>query len=82
MYLCLKSTHFICVAPIYKPHIVCSDGDGMHGSISPDAINQVHDGRGVSGLMQSLWPSGRGILVCCIMSWYFVVLGFNKTALF
>ena len=34
-----KSTHFICVAPIYKPHIVCSDGDGMHGSISPDAIN-------------------------------------------
>ena len=32
-------THFICVAPIYKPHIVCSDGDGMHGSISPDAIN-------------------------------------------
>ena len=33
MYLCLKSTHFICVAPIYKPHIVCSDGDG------PDAIN-------------------------------------------
>ena len=83
MYLCLKSTHFICVAPIYKPHIVCSDGDGMHGSISPDAINnQVHDGRGVSGLMQSLWPSGRGILVCCIMSWYFVVLGFNKRALF
>ena len=39
MYLCLKSTHFICVAPIYKPHIVCSDGDSMHGSISPDAIN-------------------------------------------
>ena len=39
MYLCLKSTHFIYVAPIYKPHIVCSDGDGMHGSISPDAIN-------------------------------------------
>ena len=39
MYLCLKSTHFICVVPIYKPHIVCSDGDGMHGSISPDAIN-------------------------------------------
>ena len=39
VYLCLKSTHFICVAPIYKPHIVCSDGDGMHGSISPDAIN-------------------------------------------
>ena len=73
MYLCFKSTHFICVAPIYKPHIVCSDGDG------PDAINQVHDGR---GLMQSLWPSGRGILVCCIMSWYFVVLGFNKRALF
>ena len=36
VYLCLKSTHFI--APIYKPHIVCSDGDGMHGSISPDAI--------------------------------------------
>ena len=36
---CLKSTHYICVAPIYKPHIVCSDGDGMHGSISPDAIN-------------------------------------------
>ena len=35
MYLyivCLKSTH-TCVAP------VCSDGDGMHGSISPDAIN-------------------------------------------
>ena len=30
---------YICVAPIYKPHIVCSDGDGMHGSISPDAIN-------------------------------------------
>ena len=24
----------------------------------------------------------RGILVCCIMSWYFVVLGFNKRALF
>ena len=39
VYLCLKSTHFICVAPIYKPHIACSDGDGMHGSISPDAIN-------------------------------------------
>ena len=39
MYLCLKCTHFICVAPKYKPHIVCSDGDGMHGSISPDAIN-------------------------------------------
>ena len=36
----------------------------------------------MSGLMQSLWPSGRGILVCCIMSWYFVVLGFNKRALF
>ena len=36
LYLCLKSTR---VAPIYKPHIVCSDGDGMHGSISPDAIN-------------------------------------------
>ena len=33
VYLCLKSTHFICVAPIYKPHTVCSDGDG------PDAIN-------------------------------------------
>ena len=39
VYLCLKSTHYICVALIYKPHIVCSDGDGMHGSISPDAIN-------------------------------------------
>ena len=77
---CLKSTHFICVAPIYKPHIVCSDGDGMHGSISRchKLHNQVHDGRGVNGLMQSLWPSGRGILVCCIISWYFVVLGFNK----
>ena len=85
VYLCLKSTHFICVAPIYKPHIVCSDGDGMHGSISPDAINftiKYMMGGGVSGLMQSLWPSGRGILVCCIMSWYFVVLGFNKRALF
>ena len=85
LHVCLKSTHFICVAPIYKPHIVCSDGDGMHGSISLDAINftiKYMMGGGVSGLMQSLWPSGRGILVCCIMSWYFVVLGFNKRALF
>ena len=39
VHVCLISTHYICVAPIYKPHIVCSDGDGMHGSISPDAIN-------------------------------------------
>ena len=40
-HICVKSTHYtcICVAPIYKPHIVCSDCDGMHGSISPDAIN-------------------------------------------
>ena len=43
MYLYVLKAHtrpvYICVAPIYKPHIVCSDGDGMHGSISPDAIN-------------------------------------------
>ena len=45
-----------------------------HGPIGPDAskhyswchklCNQVHDGRGVEcalGLMQRLWPSGRGI---------------------
>ena len=63
MYLCLKSTHalYMCSTYIYKPHIVCSDGDGMHGSISPDAINftiKYMMGGGVSGLMQSLWPSG------------------------
>ena len=37
---------------VYKPHIVCSDGDGMHGSISPDAINftiKYMMGGGVSG---------------------------------
>ena len=36
----------------------------------------------MSGLMQSLWPSGRGILVCCIMSWYFVVLGSKRELCF
>ena len=39
VHVCLSSTHYLCVAPKYKPHFVCSDGDGMHGSISPDAIN-------------------------------------------
>ena len=39
LYTYVLKAHTICVAPIYKPHIVCSDGDGMHGSISPDAIN-------------------------------------------
>ena len=82
MYLCLKSTHFIFVAPIYKPHIVCSDGDGMHGSISRDAINFTIKYMMGGGEWPGLWPSGRGILVCCIMSWYFVLLEFNKRALF
>ena len=67
---------------LYTHHTLCAAMVMACMGASPDATIKYMMGGGVSSLMQSLWPSSRGILVCCIMSWYFVVLGFNKRALF